>query len=319
MEIVIERLDRNGRMTERRKHQGPQLIIGRSYRSDLILSDPHVCPQHLLLRFDAESNGWQVRDLSSQNGTFQVGVGRLERTCELRSGDTFDLGTTRIRLLLPDHEIPPTRKLPTGRMLADYVAMPVVTLALLVIVLGLYALMQTLSMGTEIKEQELLLEALTLLAVPFVWACVWGMIGRVAVHDVRFSFHLSIGALIVLGEFGVAVLADWLGFGFSSETLALWLENLGEGMLLCAVLVASLWAATHMSRAGRWLLANALAWALVGVGLLSYWVDADPYATQGQQAYRLKPPFARMQPVQSLDTFMGELDGVFVALDQDDS
>ena len=73
---------------------------------------------------------------------------------------------------------------------------------------------------------------MALLAVPFVWACVWGMIGRVAVHDVRFGFHLSMGSLLVILVFVVSVLADFLAFGFSSENLALWLENGGEGLLL---------------------------------------------------------------------------------------
>ncbi len=317
MEIVVEVLDRNGRVQERIKKNAAHVSIGRSYRNDVILADPYVCPQHLALQFEADSGYWKVQDTSSQNGTYLVGKGRLHQPHLLQSGEEFDLGATRIRLLLPEHEIPATRKLPSGRMLADYVAMPVVAMALLIITLGVFAFAQYLGQGTETKLQQLLLEALMFLAVPFVWASVWGMIGRVAVHDVRFSFHLSMGSLLVLLAYALSVAGDFLGFGFSSDSVVLWIENLGEGVLLCSVLLASLWAATNLSRVSRWVLANCLAWSLIGVGVLSYVANSDPYETQGQEMFRLKPPFAQLQRNQTLDDFMQAADGVFAELEQD--
>lgn len=315
MEIIVEVLGRNGRVSERVKCRGQHVGIGRSYHNDVILADPYVCPQHLELQFDPATSHWKVQDISSQNGTFRVGRGRLTQPQVLQSGDEYDLGETRIRVLLPAHEIAATRVLPSGRMLADYFALPVVAVALLIITLGVFAFARYLGQGTEIKLQELLLEALMFLAVPFVWACVWGMIGRVAVHDVRFGFHLSMGSLLVILVFVVSVLADFLAFGFSSENLALWLENGGEGLLLCGFLLASLWAATNLGRAARWILANGLAWGVIGVGLLAWVVNSDPYETQGQEVYRLKPPFARLQPAVDLDTFMQSAEGLFTELD----
>ena len=317
MEIIVEVLGRHGRVSERIKCRSTRIGIGRSYRNDVILADPYVCPQHLELVFDTDSGHWKVQDVSSQNGSFQVGHGRLTQPQKLQSGDEFDLGETRVRLLLPEHEIAATRALPSGRMLADYFALPIVAIALLVITLGLFAFAQYLSQGTEIKLQELLLEALMFLAVPFVWASVWGMIGRVAVHEVRFGFHLSMGSLLVILVFIVSVLSDFLAFGFSNETLSVWLENGGEGILLCAFLLVSLWTATNLGRLARWILANGLAWGLVGVGLLAWVVNSDPYETQGQEVYRLKPPFARLQPAVTLDDFMTSAEEAFAELDQD--
>src|SRR3990167_8125829 len=255
MEIIVEVLGRNGRVSERVKCRGQRVGIGRSYHNDVILADHYVCPQHLGLQFDPATSHWKVQDVSSQNGTFRVGQGRLTQPQQLLSGDEFDLGETRIRVLLPEHEIAATRALPSGRVLADYFALPVVAVALLYVTLGVFAFAQYLGQGTETKLQQLLLEALMFLAVPFVWAGVWGMIGRVAVHDVRFGFHLSMGSLLVTLVFAVSVLADFLAFGFSSETLAMWLDNIGEGVLLAGLLLASPWAATNLSRVARWILA----------------------------------------------------------------
>ena len=316
MEIVIEILARHGRVRERYKLEGSRIDIGRSYHNDLILSDPYVCPLHLQLQFDADCGHWRVLDQSTQNGTFLVGTGRLHQLHLLQSGEEFDLGETRIRILLPQHEIPATRHLPTGRVLADYLASPITAVALLISTLGLFAFAQFLGQGKETKLQELVLEALMFLAVPFVWACVWGLIGRVAVHDARFAFHLSLGSLLVVSLFLLSMSADYLGYGFSNDDVTLWLETLGEGVLIVAFLLAGLAMATQMQRLKRWVVANGIAWALVGITVLTYVAESDPYESQASMAFALKPPFARLQPLASLDDFMSDIEDTFAELDQ---
>jgi hypothetical protein len=270
------------------------------------------------LHYSEQDDQWRVVDVSQQNGTYQVGRGRLLHPHPLVSGEEFDLGETRIRIVLADHVIEPARVLPAGRVLADYFAMPVVALGLLVVTLGVFAFGQYLGQGTEIKLQALLLEGLMFLSVPFVWACIWGMIGRVAVHDARFSFHLSMGSLLLMLLFAVAVAGDFLSFGFSSDQVSLWLENVGEGLLLTVFLLASLAMATSMRRKSRWILANSLAWGVVALSVLVYVVNADPYESQGEQAFRLKPPFARLQAPVSLAEFMADAETLFAELDEDE-
>src|SRR5690606_3951774 len=112
------------------------------------------------LQFDASECQWKVLDQSTRNGSFLVGRGRLQHPHIVQSGDEIDLGETRIRLILPHHEVAPTRMLPNGRMLADYLSSPLTATALLVSTLGLFAFVQYLGMAKEAKLQELLLEGL---------------------------------------------------------------------------------------------------------------------------------------------------------------
>lgn len=316
MEIVVEVLARHGRVRERYKLNGADIAIGRAYQNDVIIGDPYVCPLHLQLHYSADDGCWRVLDQSTQNGTFLVGSGRLQQLHILRSGDEFDIGETRIRLLLPQHEIAATRRLPTGRLLADYLGSPITAVALLVSTLGLFAFAQYLGQGKEAKLQELVLEALMFLAVPFVWACVWGLIGRVAVHDARFAFHLSMGSLLVVSLFVLSISAEYLGFGFSNDNLTLWMESLGEGVLVCAFLLAGLQMATQMQRMRRWVVANGIAWALVSITVLTYVVKSDPYESQAAMSFALKPPFARLQAATTQEEFMAGLDDTFVELEQ---
>lgn len=316
MEIIVEVLARHGRVRERHRLRGETIQIGRSYASDLILGDPYVCPHHLQVQFDAANGQWWVQDRSVRNGTFLVGTGRLQQPHVLRSGDEFDLGETRIRILLPRHEIPATRHLPSRRMLADYLASPLTALGLLVCTLGLFAFAQHLDLAREAKLQELLLKALMFLAVPFVWACVWGLIGRVAVHDARFAFHLSMGSLLVVTAFLLTIVADYLGYGLGNEELTLWFEMIGEGVLMLGFLLAGLLMATQMQRLRRWMVAGSIAGALVSVSLLSYMAEPEGGEHFSLMTFPLKPPFARLQPVVEVETFLRDVETVWVELDQ---
>ncbi len=316
MEIIIEILARQGRVQERHKLQGSRFSIGRGYQSDIIVSDPYVCPLHVLLQFDPDEQHWKLVDQSTRNGTFLVGKGLLQQTHIVQSGDEFDLGETRVRLLLPQHEVPATRKLPKAQVLEDYLASPWTALALLVSTLGLFAFVQYLGQGTETRLQELLLQALMFLAVPFIWACVWGLIGRIAVHEARFSFQLSLGSLLAVGLLYISIGADYLAFGFSDDGLVHWLDAVGEGAIIMLFLVVALRVATRMQRRGRWVLANGIAWSVIGISVLTFLVKSDPYEQQAQMAFDLKPPFAQWQTPQSLDTFMAEAEQTFAVLQE---
>jgi len=110
--------------------------------------------------------------------------------------------------------------------------------------------------------------------------------------------------------------AEHLGFGFSNDAITLWMEGLGEGILLCAFLLAGLRMATQMQRLKRWIVANGITWALVGITTLTYVVKSDPYENQAGMSFALKPPFARLQPTESLDDFIAGLDETMAELEQ---
>lgn len=74
--------------------QERELLIGRHYACDVVLSDPSVSRRHARVTF--RDGGWILQDLESTNGTTVNGtaVGR----CELRPGDRLVLGAERLRV-----------------------------------------------------------------------------------------------------------------------------------------------------------------------------------------------------------------------------
>jgi hypothetical protein len=72
----------------------PELVIGRHYDCDVVLTDPSVSRRHARIVF--RDGSWILQDLASTNGTKVngAGVGR----CVIRPGDHLALGTERLRV-----------------------------------------------------------------------------------------------------------------------------------------------------------------------------------------------------------------------------
>jgi hypothetical protein len=69
------------------------VVLGRSRRSDIVLTDPNVSRQHAEIRRDGVE--FVIRDLDSTNG-MRVN-GRAVKQASLRAGDRIELGTTELR------------------------------------------------------------------------------------------------------------------------------------------------------------------------------------------------------------------------------
>jgi hypothetical protein len=76
---------------------GAAILVGRSSRCDIVLSDPAVSRVHLEI---ARAGGrWQARDVASTNGTFVDG--RRIGVTDVAAGDVLVLGDAAIRLAAP--------------------------------------------------------------------------------------------------------------------------------------------------------------------------------------------------------------------------
>jgi hypothetical protein len=74
------------------------LLIGRRPDCDLILQDDAVSGHHARIAWD--SDGWEVEDLESTNGTY-LNARRVSRPVRLRTGDALRVGNATWRVELP--------------------------------------------------------------------------------------------------------------------------------------------------------------------------------------------------------------------------
>jgi hypothetical protein len=71
-----------------------ELLIGRHYACDVVLTDPSVSRRHARVVF--RDGGWILQDLASTNGTTVNGA--LVGRCALEPGDHLVLGMERLRV-----------------------------------------------------------------------------------------------------------------------------------------------------------------------------------------------------------------------------
>ncbi len=69
--IIIEVLDRFGKVKERHKINRFPVSIGRSYKNDIIIDDNYVSAEHVELMVDGDGH-IMATDLHSDNGLFTI-------------------------------------------------------------------------------------------------------------------------------------------------------------------------------------------------------------------------------------------------------
>ncbi|WP_371187214.1 FHA domain-containing protein [Thalassotalea maritima] len=103
MELIIEEISRGKKIKNRHKFATDEVHIGRGFQNDIILSDPHVCSEHLNLRF--EHGQWLMQDMQSVNGTQLDNKQPVVGWQPVQSGDIVHLGKTRLRLFFANHPV----------------------------------------------------------------------------------------------------------------------------------------------------------------------------------------------------------------------
>ena len=108
MAVVIEILGWAGKSRKRFRVESDEVTVGRGYTNDIVLSDPHISPQHL--RLNATDQGWAIEDLNSLNGV-QVVCKRGDIDGVFASGSEIKIGRTRLRIVATDHAVEQTKLL----------------------------------------------------------------------------------------------------------------------------------------------------------------------------------------------------------------
>ena len=107
MEIIIEEISRGYKLQHRHQLNKSCIRIGRDYSNDIILTDPHICPQHVELSF--EEGQWTITDNNTINGTFLENIkNKTAHQHIVKDGDIISLGKSLLRIVFRDHKVAPT-------------------------------------------------------------------------------------------------------------------------------------------------------------------------------------------------------------------
>ncbi|MCC6473457.1 MAG: FHA domain-containing protein [Burkholderiales bacterium] len=305
--IWVEVLSRHRDVLERRRCEGPQVRIGRSYANDVVIDDPFVAAAHLRV-FRDESGSLVAQDLGSANGLFAGHGGTRAERLVLDGEQPIRIGRTYLRIRAAGHAVPAERALPVrvygGRMVV----------ALAASIVAIETASQWLGDTREFQATRFVLPLLALVLLALAWTGMWSILSRVFTGQARFDRHLLVA---LAGLAALSVLTDLAGFGafaFSLPALAIY----EYAVIWICVAAACYFHLREMGRSRLPVKALAVgALAVVSIAAQTL-VRSEGGASSGRQEYLrdLKPPFLRLVPAQREAAFFGRVEDLKAKLDE---
>jgi len=309
VQIIIEEINRLGHVINRHKFDQLPVSIGRSYRNDLILSDPYVSPQHVII--DESDTGWLVEDQESENGIRFRRHSTQSRANHLLSGDEIIIGRTRLRLVSPWHAVAKTHLLPTKASLPKIIAQPALAGNIIVLAIILQLLDAQLTTTVATSFDKLLVRIFPTFMFSLAWAGVWTFVGRVIMHRASFIPHFIAALLTFIISLLVEVMSEYLSYNLNNELLSTALEFFVVGFTLVGLFYINLSNSTNVIRRSVIVISHSVAWSLLLIGLFMQYVNKPDFVPSPEYPTHLKAPFAKLAHSVSPAQFLEDSDYLF--------
>lgn len=132
MEVIVEQLGTTNNVLERHKFDQHRVELGRAFSNDVILSDEHVDPVHARLEFDEEGRLF-IEDTGSVNGIRRPRHKQRIQRDEVKSGEVFLIGRSRVRIYTGTHAVPPAVRIRLTEVFLLWLGKPPVTVLMTVL------------------------------------------------------------------------------------------------------------------------------------------------------------------------------------------
>lgn len=215
MELIIEEVSRGQKLLHRHKLQKSHISLGRSYQNDIIINDPHICPEHVNITFNGEH--WLIQDNDSLNGIFLSNSKNSAHQHIVKSGDIITLGKSQIRLIFPDHPVAESIKFSSLEGMVDIARHPLVVLGNIFIFCALTAWVFHLGQMKTVSFTHLLVPTLKVAILFSLWPLAVALISHLTKHDARTLSQLGVGFLFFNLLYFSDFLDRFIAFNFSSS------------------------------------------------------------------------------------------------------
>lgn len=312
-DLVVEIRDNLRRTTNFYQVKTFPLKIGRGYSNDIILTDPHVCSEHLVI--NETENGWSAEDLDTKNGVHVIDKTGHQKSLELRSGDEIVIGKTHLKFVEPDHPVAPTRVLKDRNSLIEITRSVALVWALLCVLVVGVSFENYLDSTKIIHIEKLIVNSLPVVGGVMAWSALWALLAYIVRRRLFFNFLLGVSIAYYLLDTLLASVLDYVAFNINNILFIEAVSYFTSGLLLVVLFYVSMSRALIMTGRRRLFLANIFSWTIVAVIGFIVFANKPEFSRNPAYSAELKPPFARMVPVTNLNDFVAKSDSLVVKLE----
>lgn len=267
MEIVVEIIDPSLRNARIEKLDATELHVGRAWKSDILVTDPDVDAEHLLIQLTDEADTFTLTDLQSTNGS-RYNKEKFTGQIQANFGDLIQLGRTRLRIHRLHDPVAVTKQRSFLDNQLAQLHRPMIALALGASAILLQLLDMYLSSSRDLEWHSVVTSLIGITTGLAVFALLLAGLGKLFRNEFVYwpNLGLAAGAIILQKLLGVA--ASWISFNALSHDLDEFISILIIATILALWLIPSLHLCTPLTP----LMRNRITAVVVGITVATNYI-----------------------------------------------
>ena len=309
--VIIEIIHANRLRKEYRVFHSLPVKIGRGFDNDIIIPDPYLSENHVIINRETEGEGWFIEDLNSRNGLYSVKDKKNVLRARINSGDIFEIGKTRICIMSPAHAVPPA--LPIVRMsrFLTKISRPVPLCLLSVLMLSVFAVSGYLESHDEVQQTAIIMGCIGVYLAILGWCGIWALIGRIIKSRSQFAVQLAVTCLFSIFLIPLEIFNSIINYATRSTLFDELIETLIYSIFTAALLFYNLSIATNLSAIKKYATILGIVLIIMMMETLSYYDGRNEFSNHPEYNISLKPPFMKLRPSKTMDVFLRDSEKVF--------
>lgn len=311
-EIIIEEISRNHKLIHRHKLSRNEVSIGRNYQNDIILTDPHICPQHLSLKY---SQGiWHLNDNNSVNGTLLDNNQNRRQDAHqqvINDGDVIILGKSQLRILFSDHKVSETIALSPFESLIDLIRHPIAVFISLAVFMLIAGNISYLNQQVETNISQLFVSAVSMSLLFSLWPAGVALVSHLTKNEPRLFAQFGISFVFFILMWFSDLLEEIVAFNSASNSVLGLFIALLPLLLAFSLFWLNSYIGFHMSAKRRIVVAISITALLFGGAYLLQYSKKREFNPHPNYNATIMAPVFLIAPSNSVDNFIKQSNNLF--------
>ncbi|AZQ82931.1 FHA domain-containing protein [Colwellia sp. Arc7-635] len=304
MEIIIEELSHGHKLLSRQKFASNNITIGRGYDNDIIISDPHVCADHLQLHFNGED--WLVDDQGSVNGSYLENSKDNVIQHKVRSGDIITIGKSQVRFVFPSHPVSESIAISTFENLINIARHPIALTLSMVFFALIAGWIINLNNANEVTLTQMLVPTIGLTLGFALWPAGIALVSHLTKHDARFWTQMGISFIFFNLMWLSDIFENIVHFNTSSNFSMLWTLTIIPLILAFCLFWLNCYVGFHMTLRRRNVVASCLVVLLFGGSFVIQMSKQPEFNPRPQFDTTIMSPAFLFTPSSDVESFVND-------------